>query len=70
MFHPWRPRSPHPDESFSDAVMRAEWPEVGITARELREIYRTKGPALIADALDRVETALRADRPPEDLPIP
>jgi len=50
--------------------MRAEWPEVGITARELREIYRTKGPALIADALDRVETALRADRPPEDLPIP
>ena len=56
----------HADESFSDVVMRAEWPEIGITARELREVYRTHGPALSADALDRVEAALREDRPPED----
>ncbi len=56
----------HADESFSDVVMRAEWPEMGITARELREVYRTQGPALSADALDRVEAALREDRPPED----
>lgn len=55
-----------PDESFSEVVMRAEWPEVGITARELRAVYRTEGPALSADVLDRVEAALRADRPPED----
>jgi len=56
----------HADESFSEVVMRAEWPEMGITARELREVYRTQGPALSADALDRVEAALREDRPPED----
>lgn len=56
----------HPDESFSDVVMRAAWPELGITARELREVYRAEGPVLGADALDRVEEALRTDRPPED----
>ncbi len=56
----------HADESFSDVVMRAEWPEMGITARELREVYRTQGPALSAEALDRLEAALREDRPPED----
>ncbi|MHB1193579.1 MAG: antitoxin VapB family protein [Longimicrobiales bacterium] len=55
-----------PDESFSDVVMRAEWPEVGITARELREVYRTEGSTLGADALDRVEAALGADHAPED----
>ena len=54
------------DESFSDVVMRAEWPELGITARELREVYRAEGPVLGAGALDRVEAALGADRPPED----
>ncbi len=55
-----------PDESFSDVVMRAEWTELGITARELREVYRAEGAVLSPDAVDRVETALRADRPPED----
>ncbi|HSW29380.1 MAG TPA: antitoxin VapB family protein [Longimicrobiales bacterium] len=55
-----------PDESFSDVVMRAEWPEVGITARELREVYLAKGPVLGGDALDRVDAALDADHPPED----
>ena len=55
-----------PDESFSEVVMRAQWAELGITARELREVYRAEGPALSADAVDRVGTALGADRPPED----
>lgn len=55
-----------PDESFSDVVMRAEWPGIGITARELREVYRAEGATLGADALARVEEALGADRPPED----
>jgi len=55
-----------PDESFSDVVMRAEWPEVGITARELRAVYLAEGPALTPGAADRVEAALAADRPPED----
>lgn len=55
-----------PDESFSEVVMRAEWRELGITARELREVYRNEGPTLSADALDRVEAAIGGDRPPED----
>lgn len=55
-----------PDESFSDVVMRAEWPGMGMTARELRAIYLQEGPALASDDLDRVEAALEADRPPED----
>lgn len=55
-----------PDESFSDVVMRARWPDQGITAGELREVYRTGGAHLGAEALDRVEEALAADRPPED----
>jgi len=55
-----------PDESFSDVVMRAEWPELGITARELREVYRTEGPTLSAEAVARVEAASEADVPPED----
>ena len=55
-----------PDESFSDVVMRAQWVERGITAGELREVYRAGGPHLSTDALDRVEEAARADRPPED----
>lgn len=55
-----------PDESFSDVVMRAQWAELGITARELREVYGTEGAVLSADAVDRVEAALGADRPPED----
>lgn len=54
-----------PDESFSDVVMRAEWPEVGITARELRTAYGV-GPFLHADEMDRIEGALAADAPPED----
>lgn len=55
-----------PDESFSDVVMRAQWSEMGVTARALRAIYAQEGPALSAEAMDRVESALDTDRPPED----
>ena len=54
-----------PDESFSDVVMRAEWPEVGISGRELRTAYGG-GPFLRADEVDRIEGALAADAPPEE----
>ena len=57
-------RSPH--ESFSDVVLRAHWTDTAITAGELREVYRARGPHLSAEALDRIEEARRADRPPED----
>jgi len=55
-----------PDESFSEVVMRAEWPEVGITAGELLAVYGTRGPHLSDDALDRIDQADAADSPPED----
>ena len=55
-----------PDESFSDVVMRAHWAERGITAGELREVYRTAGPHLSAEALERIDEASGADGPPED----
>lgn len=55
-----------PGESFSDVVMRAEWPDVGITAGELLELYREHGPFFAEEALDRIEEAKAADRPPDD----
>jgi hypothetical protein len=55
-----------PDESFTDVVLRADWPDRGLTARELRTVYATSGPLLTDAALDRVEEAKTLDRPPED----
>jgi hypothetical protein len=53
------------DESFSDVVMRARWPELGTTAGELLVVYGTDGPHLSEDALARIEEAEAADHPPE-----
>jgi predicted CopG family antitoxin len=55
-----------PDESFSEVVMRAQWPEVGVTAQELLSLYEEEGPHLSPEALDRVEEAKDQDEPPED----
>jgi len=55
-----------PDESFSEVVMRAHWPEVGITAAELLTLYGTEGARLSAEALDQIDEADAADEPPED----
>jgi predicted CopG family antitoxin len=55
-----------PEESFSEVVMRAEWPEVGITARELLAVYGSQGAHLSPEALDRIDEAVAADEPPED----
>lgn len=55
-----------PGESFSEVVMRARWPEVGITARELLAAYALEGAHLSAHALDRIEEADTVDPPPED----
>ena len=46
--------------------MRAQWPEVGITAGELLAAKGTSGPHLSEDALDRIDEADAADLPPED----
>jgi hypothetical protein len=55
-----------PDESFTDVVLRAEWPNRGLTAGELRAVYETNGPFMSDAALDRVDEAKTLDRPPED----
>lgn len=54
-----------PDESFSDVVMRAQWPEVGATASELLSVYSATGPHFSLEALDRVRDADSDDEPPE-----
>lgn len=46
--------------------MRAQWSEVGITARELLAVYGSCGSHLSVDALDRIEEADADDQPPED----
>jgi hypothetical protein len=56
----------HPRESFSDVVLRAQWPDLGITAGELLEWYAERGPVLSERALDLIEEAKTADAPPED----
>ena len=55
-----------PDESFSAVVMRAQWPELGITGGELLAVYGTSGPHLSEEALNRIEEADATDVPPED----
>ena len=49
-----------PDESFSEVVMRAQWPEVGATAHELLAVYSSSGPHLSLEALDRIREAVEA----------
>lgn len=56
----------HPRESFSDVVMRAEWPSDGITGAELLELYENDGPLLPEVALKPIEEAKVADHPPAD----
>ena len=55
-----------PTESFSDVVMRAEWPDVGLTGGDLLALYERRGPYLSEEALDRIDEAKALDRPPED----
>jgi hypothetical protein len=55
-----------PTESFSDVILRAVWPEAPITGGELLDLYAAEGPFLSEASLDRIESAIAADTPPED----
>lgn len=55
-----------PEESFSEVVLRATWPEQTMTGTDLLERGRERGPYSTEEELDRVADAKRADRPPED----
>lgn len=54
------------DESFSQVVMRARWPDHTITASELLRLCQERGPLLSEESLRVIEEANQADAPPED----
>ncbi len=55
-----------PAESFSDVVMRAEWPDMGVSGGEFLALYERRGAYFSRETLDRVEDAKALDRPPTD----
>lgn len=55
-----------PDESFSQVVLRATWPESTITGRQLLHEMEERGPLLREEELDRIEALKQSDAPPED----
>jgi len=56
----------YPNESFSEVVLRARWPEDTITARELLALGRSRGGRFSEAELDRIEALKQQDLPPED----
>lgn len=56
----------YPDESFSEVVLRATWPEDTITARGLLELHRAGRRYFSDEELDRIEAQKRRDAVPED----
>ena len=56
----------YPDESFSEVVLRATWPEDTITAKAFLALLNSRRPRLRADELDRIEALNKSDRPAED----
>ncbi len=56
----------YPDESFSEVVLRATWPEDTITGRDLLALLTSRRAQFRADELDRIEVATHDDQPPED----
>jgi predicted CopG family antitoxin len=56
----------YPGESFSQVVLRAQWPERTVSGAELLQRLRDQGPFLGEDQLAAIEAADHDDRPPED----
>ena len=56
----------YPDESFSEVVLRASWPEQTITGADLLRRCRETGPLYSETELDSIVDLKVADRPPED----
>lgn len=55
-----------PEESFSQVIKRAQWPDDSRSAASLLEALDTV-PVADSATLDRLEAAQKADNPPEDL---
>jgi len=56
----------YPDESFSEVVLRATWPEDTITARDFLTLLSSRRSHLRPEELDRTEALKAHDRPAED----
>ena len=56
----------YPGESFSEVVLRANWPEDTVTAGALLALLRAGHTRLSDDALNRIERAKQGAALPED----
>ena len=56
----------YPTESFSEVVLRANWPEDTVTAGDLLRSYRSGRARLPEEILARIEALKRRDAPAED----
>jgi hypothetical protein len=56
----------YPDESFSEVVLRATWPEDTVTAAALLASLKTRAAHLEPEELDRLEALRNVTGPPED----
>lgn len=56
----------YPDESFSEVVLRATWPEDTITAKGFLALIGSRHSHLRPDELDRTDALTERDQPPED----
>jgi hypothetical protein len=56
----------HPDESFSEVVMRARWDEEPVTAGDYLRLVREHGPSYSTDELERLQAFKESDLPPVD----
>ena len=56
----------YPDESFSEVVLRATWPEDTVTAGDFLRLLRSDRARLSEDELGHIEELKRLDRPPGD----
>lgn len=56
----------YPEESFSEVVLRATWPEDTITAGALLAMLGSGRGRFRPDELDHIADLKKRDRPPED----
>ena len=54
------------DESFSEVVLRATWPEDTVTAEAFLRLVRERRHRFTEEEAARIEEMKRDDQPPED----
>jgi predicted CopG family antitoxin len=56
----------YPDESFSEVVLWASWPDETVSGAELLQRYRDHGPSMSEEVVARIEQLKSDDLPPEN----